>query len=857
MRMTDVRILTLYKQHYLDRYDDEMSKYCTYSCLGYYDGLDISKIDVDNRDISFEDIQKKNAEMVQHLNGRYSSQYISIIRAFVTKENDYGENQQQDVNLLEYWKYEAKLPYIAIGFIKLVNKNVVEDNDIYDLIQYIDSLSRKNDHEECRVLTYTTIDNADLIVLIKGNSISQISEILIEIEKSKKISYIHSIIGISEKYLDNCYEFYKDNLKITCIWNGIDCHINERLDRITLQLVTNGDESVLYTVISRLKDYNIISSSSDNSSNVTWSHSIGHEDILITIKNTNVETLIKLLLKGHLATHTNGIYGNGLYNIESIIEIKENIDSIEEPPDYNMMKYIYDNNIEIKGNCRERIKKIKLWKNKLPGLNTLVQAAIQMISTLDQFEQFEMSKDIYYLIEPSLNAVLDHVDEWLNNKQEQISLNDVEKIKKLLCSYIESVNSVIYHTIHTDQVYLMIPGYCGVSFSIPLKLSVFNMWFLGEIADILTTTEKTCAFIMTPDVESRPTTESFSLEPSKAYITINIKFSQRLLYNPRELMIILAHETAHYIGDKQRKRNLRLECICKTVTYFIVEVIMNGVEDIFNENDPYYSTIKGRLLSKIVGLLNRYIKKEAKDDNYYARDIFDLLKNVCTKILVSKEETRGIYQTIMSFPNIIVEDVSGNIDYLRKIIESQMIMDENRIELLYSNVLYDFISILISAYKETFSDIVACTILDCSKYEFDSAYLVSEGDDAMPKTKPYIYYLREQTLISLFGWKRHNNSSIYRGSDNTNLRTPKLADSKNEILLANITNYIWVYKHLYEYAEECKKDLEKTIKSKYESVNEVRKIYKSLNESFFIETYEKIYDKSILYKRHFGDKKIE
>ena len=41
--MKDVRLLTLYKQHYLDDYDVSLKSQIT--CLGYYDGLDIKKVE--------------------------------------------------------------------------------------------------------------------------------------------------------------------------------------------------------------------------------------------------------------------------------------------------------------------------------------------------------------------------------------------------------------------------------------------------------------------------------------------------------------------------------------------------------------------------------------------------------------------------------------------------------------------------------------------------------------------------------------------------------------------------------------------------------------------------------------------
>lgn len=43
--MRDVRLLTLYKQHYLDKYNEDSVLKADYSCIGYYDGMNIRKVE--------------------------------------------------------------------------------------------------------------------------------------------------------------------------------------------------------------------------------------------------------------------------------------------------------------------------------------------------------------------------------------------------------------------------------------------------------------------------------------------------------------------------------------------------------------------------------------------------------------------------------------------------------------------------------------------------------------------------------------------------------------------------------------------------------------------------------------------
>lgn len=54
--MRDIRLLTLYKQHYLDDYEEPLKS--RISVLGYYDGIDIQKVEGEN----FSNISAKKSQ---------------------------------------------------------------------------------------------------------------------------------------------------------------------------------------------------------------------------------------------------------------------------------------------------------------------------------------------------------------------------------------------------------------------------------------------------------------------------------------------------------------------------------------------------------------------------------------------------------------------------------------------------------------------------------------------------------------------------------------------------------------------------------------------------------------------------
>ena len=56
---------------------------------------------------------------------------------------------------------------------------------------------------------------------------------------------------------------------------------------------------------------------------VTYSYITGHENICITFRDTDIKSLLALLVPGGFATHQNPVYGRGVYNIETSVAIKE------------------------------------------------------------------------------------------------------------------------------------------------------------------------------------------------------------------------------------------------------------------------------------------------------------------------------------------------------------------------------------------------------------------------------------------------------------------------------------------------------------------------------------------------------
>lgn len=816
----EMLLLTLYKQHYLDQYDKEMET--DFSCLGYYDGLKITCIQEHDTTFHMSEMWAKTGEQIRGLNGRFSNQNIGLFRC-----NASGH----------VWNKLPKLPFMALGFVKI--KESIKASEVYAKIEEKSRHNESDVDKVCEVLTYYTFDNADIVILIKGNNLTLLEEVLRDIEGMEEIIYLHSIWGIDETYLKEC----KNSKKILDIWEGKHCYLADPIEEIRIQLATSGNNIVVERFISVFENWKAWAKENGEDTEcldeIAFSYIMGHGNVNITISSSNVRILILLLLSHSLLTHQNGVYGYGLYNIETEILIKKQKQKLKD-----VIFTEHDQHLEALGQehrrwCSDTIEK---WEKRFEtmsilseddGLYSYFRALIQTLNTLSQYESFKMSRDIFELIIPSFQLFEELLDKSMDD------INDAawrERIKESLKEYLECVNSVIYHTIHTDQVYLMIPGYCGTSFSIPIKLSMFYSWFIEKVGSILNDADRKYGCIIKPVMESRPITRVININQQEKDMLVCVQLAQHSLYKPGELFIILAHEIAHYINRNSRIRRYRSFCIAKTLAYYITEAICNVH---LSENLAVFGVgIKKELLQKIhKKLLNEIYSHiwgrilHHFPDGAHSKELGPVLNEICREVISGEGAGSYICQIIRKIPTEVIEMVDNEKDWsvaqIQLIYKIQREMEKNRQLLLYSQIMESVINDLIVVYKEVFSDIAAYDILGCDERKFAEALTVSEGagkgGDQCMKSREHRIRVRVLRNVAFSG----------KRDEETTVKKEVLKNDPIGEMYGDLYNYKWVQVRLVDYAKKVHEKLVEYLSEpgKQEEVIEIQETFQILNDS--------------------------
>lgn len=871
----DIHILSLYKQHYFDHYNPDMDN--QFSCLGYYDGISVTEIPAEDPEepeapkdsgkpapgitvYGSHLFEKKSQACLSRvwsgtvhetygLNGKYSKQNIGIFRCNTPEE-------QKNHDILKY--IEESSPYFALALLQL--KDRLKYAETEKEIKLLSEVSSDTAAPYIYLSVYHTYDNADLVVLIYSNNMVKTGDMLDRLRELNNVCYLHSVPGISEAYLSAC-----DRAEyILPEWNGINCFIEESIPHITLKIATSGKKGTL----KKLKtQFEILSGKPGMSAKwyneILFAFGAGHGNLKVDIKGADMRSLLSMLVKDGLITHSNELFGNEIYNIEttlywkgkSINEIKENdITSEETPTESGALHPEQDTSAigqyfsALTGTYKKKME--EEWRKEDEGLFSYYCALAQVCNTLAQYEGFSLSKDIFSLLYPSFRMFVEQLDNASSIIKHSPSPDMVESFKDSICEFVNAVNSVVYHTVHTDQVFLMVPGYSGTTFSIPIKLCLIYSWSIRKVISILNDTDNKYACLLSPELETRPVTTLINTGLATEDRLIRFLSSQRSLYMPRHFIILITHELAHYVGRDIRNRHLRLQCIAKILACLLAEGILpeHYCSPAVNQqphnvyNKLYYmmqENIKEQIQEQCVRPIYDKVDKAPAERREHATEMIPALREICYELL---EERGIIHHFIFNYPKNLTAAFSDAdlYDIADPLYEFQNLMDRNRRILASSHIIIDScIDELIQVFREVFSDVAALTILKYDMPTFSEVFNVSEGDKSSGKSDVQ-QTVRKWIIQRVLLYKKGDSVKDVSASSNT---LPQNIFNWPHTLKDELFSYSWVGKYLEEYAFTCADAVEEQTKKHIDETLSVQELYNIFSNSDT--SCSDIYDKMV------------
>lgn len=705
--MNITRLLKLYKQHYLKSYEEMAEK--EYSCWGYFDCMEVDLVEnraergllMNDKNGDMADLWYASADATEELSGHYGQQSIGLFRYEADTETIVGDQ--------EFWQEENKGIILIACMIQLrdhskVNESMAEIEQMISDLEYRD----KNIYG----IMYRTFDNFDLILFLKGNSYIEMSKLIDKVGEREDVKYKYSVCGIAQKYLDKV----SDKTEINEIEYNGNRLVNDKIDEVWLEIVSNGKAS-----LSRL--------SADFENGTEYAKVLGYMDNIICIKNTNMWRLVRLFRGGKKGiTHKNEEFGNGIYNISTVIlptwkDIGDTHRS-DLPPNPEKMN----------GWCMEKIKILRQHRDKFEnGKNEVLYsnwlALIRVLNVLSQYEYSLFSKDVFRIIFPSMKLICRKFEEILESYDAKNFMKQGYDKVLIIERYINEVDGMIQHLIHTSQTIMAVPGYSGSLYDIPTKMLLFYMAYAYKVISAFDDTEQSFGCFICPLLNSKPEVQEIETK-AEDEILLDIRLAQRHLYMSRAFVIILTHELFHYIGDECRSRKERGTHLTKMCVYALTYILLRGKED-SDLSKELHKPIEAKereiqeFLVKTIPVAFKERNKEANEKAYSSAALQKLMTDSCCAVL--NDSRYGLDEALR---RIQIRDWQGAADLKQALSHWSDFLQEVefiRKRIMTKDLVEEIVDRFIYSFQEIYADLSSIICLELElKYYFE-AILISEG----------------------------------------------------------------------------------------------------------------------------------
>ncbi len=706
--MNITRLLKLYKQHYLKSYGEMAEK--EYSCWGYFDCMEVDQVKnraergllMNNKNGDMTDLWYASANATEELSGHYGQQSIGLFR--------YEADTETIVKDQEFWEEEKKGIILIASMIQLTDHSNV--SQIMTEIEQTIFDSEYRDMGICGI-TYRTLDNFDLILFLKGNSYVVMSKLIDEVGKRKDVRYKYSVCGIAQKYLDQV----SDQSKIDDIEYNGNKLVNDDIAEVWLEIVSNGKA-----------DLNNLSA--DFGDRAKYARVLGYMDNTICIRNTNMWKVVRLFRGGDAGiTHKNKEFGNAIYNISTVILPTWTEIGCENRTVSQL------NSEKINGWCMKKIEILKQRrgvfeddKNEVLYSNWL--ALIRVLNVLSQYENSLFSKDIFRIIFPSMKLICDKFEDILDHYDADNFMKQGYDSVLIIERYINEVDGMIQHLIHTSQTFMAVPGYSGSLYDIPTKMLLFYMAYAYKLIEAFDDSEQHIGCFICPLLNSKPEVQEIETKGANE-ILLDIRLAQRHLYMPRAFVVILSHELYHYIVQECRSRKERATHLIKICAYALAYRLLHVKEDVGLNIEKFSEPIAAKekeiqeFLVKTIPDVFKENNKESIEKAYLSATLSKLMTDSCYAVI--SDSQYGVDETLR---RIQMQDWQKEEELKETLLQWSAFLrrvEQNGKRVLTKDTIEEIVDRFIYSFQEIYADLSSIICLELElKYYFE-AILVSEG----------------------------------------------------------------------------------------------------------------------------------
>ena len=783
--------------------------------IGYFDFIAVKKIEGDqDNPLEIYIKQKENSKKELFISSSYDDyknkndnrNFSTQLLLLFTDVSDvecldkavYLQNKVE-----KFWSEPSLLRFYSLLHIK----NGSRIDEVYKVVKQINNaFSIYNNSNGYNAVCYFSLDYSDIIICTKNISITDFSKALFNLNYNSKVKTIRdsfSLISI-------------DHNIIKSIINELPDNYSSLNDEITKKLQEMGcDDKFLSEYFTAsfnigIQNFNLFVSltSKLDESNIKYEKYklIGRHDVSIYNEKANIVWLliIQFFIDEFTVNDKENEYNenNILFNCESFIRVPFETDEryfdskLQNNPD-EVKRYTHamnDMDYKIGAYINQYISHLK----KEESFNTIhISPIIALRDSLLELLKNGFAEDFVLCVYESFLSFLNY----MINKIDGNYAHD-RYFDKVFNAFFTNVNAITNSAMHSDRQFVQSPSFNPVFYDVPPKLMAYYTAITHKICDILMTNvdlNNKCrySFIFRPSFDTNINVVRYSYrEAAPCDRMLAVTMNELDLYYPCSVIKQICHEIAHHVGDGNRNRTERKNCIVQSMlfllafdflkTYFkkqikedaiifwVQEVMINlSRQSFYNTNIEYLSNLRNIVYQCV---LYMYVNDDIKSCN--------------RKMFVNLD---GISEVEVA---ILLNDFNDYLRFFAQTLLDKNSYNDNKISLLFEA--------LMTIYSELYADFQMILVLDLSLDEYIEMFDDFYNDIIEMREREDIYYrILNVVMFFVFNGKwcvKDNSKGI----------------GKAKCILSDIKSYINYYNDLnafLEYASTmyCNNNLAKVV----------------------------------------------
>lgn len=505
---------------------------------------------------------------------------------------------------------------------------------------------------------------------------------------------------------------------------------------------------------------------------------------------------------------------NGIFRIEKYEVDDGGGCQTHDVPEYAWCKHTMEE-------IREKIAESKNKVNK--KMMAYYQGLGQIVNIITQYEQPEIYKDLFFMFFPPIQLFMkqlkdaeDEIEACANkedsnaealikNEAKNTKYIKMHKVEVAISEFIDSMEVLLHHMGHSCRDILSDAGRGGIPYDIPIRLCLMYTAYLHVLTRLLNDETYEFEYCLAPLTYSRPGTTclDFGLPPGDRLIRVQI--SKHMMFMPRTLLIILAHEASHYVSNVPRARKLRAECLVKIANMAVVHYLLppDILQKLYitesEELNQYLETLRCRIYAFMEARLwKNWDQKDENDKNFYLDDFSEDLRRKSMVLLEGEDQLLTWYLDYVDLDTVeSLKEEGKRKDLFRAILSIQDYVKVQRMLLWNKKPLHNFMESIERNLKEVYADLSAILLLDLTPDNFLESYIISESyvpdeDVITPELINRIamvkYVLQQgyEKTDSCKNWKNLEKWKNWTSDDELNCNLPEASEHRSE----NVTIFL-------------------------------------------------------------------